>query len=200
MVGGTASLEIPGNPYGSTAVDDTRFWLAYRRAIANSEAHVAYMEERLGSMGVKLRAFRNARIAEREGKGSDETKKAIEDYERAVLSGDPAKNFVTGARTAFMFFDGNTSFRWTFVSPSALYRPGKRTGAYEVVFDKLPLKPATGDDSGVDGFDGRLLGISAADLGVAIADEAENQNKVWKHWTAVADLTDDEARPSYVKL
>lgn len=206
MIGGTGSLEIPDKPF-RTASEDLRFWMAYRRAIADSEAHTAYMEERLGSIGETLRAFRNARTAEREGRGTEQTKKVIKDYEGAVLTGDPSTDFVTAARTSFMFFDGNTSFRWTFVSPSAMYRPGKRTGAYEVVFDQLPLSPEKGNSEKgnsakgeYDTFNDRLLGISVADLSIAIADEAEQQSKVGRHWTAVADIPEDIPRPSYVTI
>lgn len=199
MIGGTGSLSLPDRPY-TTACEDKRFWLAYRRAIADSEAHVVYMEERLGSIGSSLRAYRNARIKDRAGEASDESKAVIEKYEAAVLRGDPAADFVYGARAVFMFFDGNTSFRWTFVSPSALYRPGKRTGKYEIAIDELPLKPELSGKSDLEAFDGRLKGISAADLAIAIADDAENQKLVGKHWTAFADLSDDTPRPSYVRI
>jgi putative NADH-flavin reductase len=199
MVGGTGSLALPDRPF-TTACEDMRFWLAYRRAIADSEAHVAYMEERLGSIGSKLRAYRNARVKERAGQSSDETRNITTEYEEAVLRGDPAADFVYGARASFMFFDGNASFRWTFVSPSALYRPGKRTGKYEAVIDELPLKPEANGKSDLEGFDGRLRGISAADLAIAIADEAESQKLVGKHWTAWADLSNDTPHPSYVRL
>ncbi|KAF2099880.1 NAD(P)-binding protein [Rhizodiscina lignyota] len=201
MIGGTGSLEMPDRPL-RTASEDMRFWLAYRRAIADSEAHTVYMEERLGSIGASLRAFRNARIAEREGRGTEQTRQLIRDYEDAVLNGDPASDFITGARTSFMFFNGNTSFRWSFVSPSARYRPGKRTGTYEVIVDTLPLEPkkAGAARGEYEEFNDRLQGISVADLAIAISDEAEEQTKVGVHWTAVADMSDDQPRPSYITL
>lgn len=169
--------------------------MSYRRGIADSEAHTSYMEERLGPMGSGLRAYRNARAAQRNGKSTTESKTVIKDYEDYVRSNDKALAFITGCRTSFMFFDGNTSFRWTFVSPSALYRPGKRTGEYQVRFDELPLK---GDAEDPKNLDGRLHGISAADLAIAIVDEAEQQTREGRHWSAYADLSDDTPTPSYV--
>lgn len=196
MIGGCGSLYMPGTGFQSV-LENKLWWVSYRRAIADSEAHTSYMEERLGPMGSALRAYRVARAEEREGRGSSESRKVIESYEQSVINNDDALIFVTACRTSFMFFDGNTSFRWTFVSPSALYRPGKRTGQYQVWYDRLPVK---GDISDPTNLDGRLLGISAADLAVAIADEAENPTKVGRHWSASGDLTDDTPTPSYVSL
>ena len=148
-------------------------------------------------MGSGLRAYRNARAAARAGKATKETEKVIDDYESYVRSNDKALQFITGCRTSFMFFDGNTSFRWTFISPSSLYRPGKRTGTYQVTVDVQPLK---GDMTSSSELDGRLHGISAADLALAIADEIEKPEKEGKHWSAYADLSDDTPAPSYVTL
>ena len=180
-------------------LENKDWWLAYRRGIADSEAHTSYMEERLGPMGAGLRAYRNARAAQQNGEETPQTLQVIDEYEKYVRTNDKALAFITGCRTSFMFFDGNTSFRWTFVSPSALYRPGKRTGTYHIRFDELPLK---GDENDPTNLEGRLHGITAADLAIAIADEAENpkKEKEGRHWTAYADLSDDTPTPSYVTL
>ncbi|KAJ4318662.1 hypothetical protein N0V84_006750 [Fusarium piperis] len=173
--------------------------LRYRRSIADSHAHVSYMEERLGSMGTSLRAYRNARRRLRSDQADEASLKLIEDYETVVMNNDQALEFVTASRTSYMFFDGNTSFKWTYVSPPALYRSGKRTGAYETIIDELPVKPAPkGTDA--SSLDGRLHGISVADLAIAIADEVENKKLAGKHWSAFADMSDDIPTPSYITI
>jgi putative NADH-flavin reductase len=123
MVGGCGSLYLPGQE-DDTACDSRQWWLQYRRGIADSEAHVQYMEERLGHLGSSLRAYRTARLAKREGKATEEDEKTIAEYEHNVLYGDYSSTFVKSCRTTYMFFDGNESFRWSFLSPSALFRPG----------------------------------------------------------------------------
>jgi putative NADH-flavin reductase len=196
FVGGAGSLHIPGTQ--DCCVDHPDFFLAYRRAISTSLAHIAYMEERLGIMGTALRRYRAARIAEREGSDGVEDKKVIEEYERQIKEKDQASEFIKAGRTAFMMFDGNTSFRWSFVSPSALYRPGKRTGKYEISVDDMVLEGE--QQAGKDIFEGRLTGISVADMAIAIADEIEQQKLVWKHWSAWGDISEDLPGPSYLRL
>ncbi|KAF2850844.1 NAD(P)-binding protein [Plenodomus tracheiphilus IPT5] len=201
MIGGCGSLHMPGKPYQSVC-ESPDWWLAYRRGIADSHAHVSYMEERLGSLGTNLRDYRNARAKLKSPHNlivhkAQEARRLVTEYEAAFTKNDRALTFVTACRTSFMFFDGNTAFRWTYVSPSALYRPGKRTGFYEILFDELALKPKS---PGHDALEGRLHGITAADLAIAIADEAEKQEKVGRHWTAYADLSDDTPHPSYVSI
>ncbi|KAI9053692.1 hypothetical protein LZ554_002645 [Drepanopeziza brunnea f. sp. 'monogermtubi'] len=196
MVGGCGSLSMPGQPDRSV-LEDKDWWMSYRRGIADSEAHVLYMEDRLGPMGAGLRNYRTARAAQAQGKETAETKKIIQEYEDYVKANDRALIFVTACRTSFMFFDGNTAFPWTFASPPALYRPGRRTGKYEIRFDFLPVK---GDENDPTNLDGRLHGISASDMAVAIADEVETQEKKWKHWSPFADMSDDTSFPSYATL
>ncbi|KAF5614622.1 metallo-hydrolase oxidoreductase [Fusarium tjaetaba] len=198
MVGGCGSLHYPGSQF-STCADTKIFWLYYRRGIADSHAHVSYMEERLGSMGTSLRDYRNARLAVRQGKSDPAAEKLIDKYEHTVMSNDNALDFVMAGRTSFMFFDGNTSFRWTYVSPPALYRSGLRTGSYTLIEDELPVKPAPEGHEESD-LTGRLHGISAADLAIAIADEIGNEKLVGKHWSAYSDMSDDTPTPSYVRL
>jgi len=196
MVGGCGSLYMPGTTERSV-LEDKDWWMSYRRGIADSEAHTSYMEDRLGPMGSGLRAYRNARAAKASGNATPESTKVIEDYEAYVRGNDRALQFVTACRTSFMFFDGNTAFPWTFVSPPALYRPGRRTGEYKTRFDTLPVK---GDEEDPKNLDDRLHGISASDLAVAIADEAVSKERKWRHWTAFADMSDDTPYPSYVTL
>lgn len=196
FVGGAGSLHVPGSTL--SCVDHPDFFLAYRRAISTSLAHIAYMEDRLGIMGTSLRRYREARIAEREGRASADDERRIKEYEDAIRKQDMASDFIKAGRTAYMFFDGNERFRWSFVSPSALYRPGKRTGKYEISVDEMVLEGER--QEGKDVFEGRLTGISVADMAIAIADEVEEQRLVWKHWSAWGDISEDEPAPAYVTL
>ncbi|KAF1842783.1 uncharacterized protein K460DRAFT_378084 [Cucurbitaria berberidis CBS 394.84] len=196
FVGGAGSLHVPGTL--TCCVDHPDFFLAYRRAISTSLAHIAYMEERLGIMGTSLRAYREARIAEAKGSATEEEKRVIREYEDSIKKQDKASDFIKAGRTAYMFFDGNESFRWSFVSPSALYRPGRRTGNYEISIDDMALNGERHE--GKDIFEGRLTGISVADMAIAIADEVEQQKLVWKHWSAWGDISEDLPAPAYVSL
>lgn len=196
FVGGAGSLHVPGTI--ECCVDHPDFFPPYRRAIATSEAHICYMEERLGVLGTALRAYRDARIAMREGCATDEHKKAIADFEAGTTKKDPAIDFIKAGRMAFMFFDGNTSFKWSFVSPSALYRPGKRTGEYKISIDDMVL--IGGQKEGRNIFEDRLTGISVADMAIAIADEIEGEKLVGKHWSAWGDISEDVPGPAYLKL
>jgi putative NADH-flavin reductase len=195
FVGGAGSLHVPETQ--ECCVDHPDFFMAYRRAIATSEAHITYMEERLGIMGTQLRAYRKARIAEREGQASEEDNKTIAEYEAGIKSKDRASDFIKAGRTAYMFFGGNTSFKWSFVSPSALYRPGKRTGKYEVSVDDMVLEGEQKEDNI---FEDRLTGISVADMAIAIADEVENEKLAYKHWGATGDISEDKPAPAYLTL
>ncbi|KAF2009813.1 NAD(P)-binding protein [Aaosphaeria arxii CBS 175.79] len=195
FVGGAGSLHVPNTQ--ESCVDHPDFFMAYRRAIATSEAHIAYMEERLGIMGTALREYRKARIADREDRASAEDRKIIAEYESGIKTKDRASDFIKAGRTAYMFFDGNTSFRWSFVSPSALYRPGIRTGKYETSIDEMVL---LGEQKDNNIFEDRLTGISVADMAIAIADEVERQRFVGKHWSAIGDLSQDQPAPAYLTL
>lgn len=203
MIGGTGSLEMPDEPY-ATAADSREWWLAYRRAGADSEAATQHMQDRFGAGPIAdfLRAYRNARVALREGNPSEEQQKLIKETEDQVLHGENwIPDLPVAARASFLMFEGNTSFKWTFVSPSARYRPGPRTGKYDVWVDELPMAKEAATES-LDGnpYEGRILGISAADLSMAIVDEAEKQEKVGKHWSAVSEWEDDVPYPTLVTI
>lgn len=53
----------------------------------------------------------------------------------------PAPDVPLAARAAFMMFENvqQDVMAWSFVSPPARFRPGPRTGRYEVFVDELPL-------------------------------------------------------------
>ncbi|KAI7284466.1 hypothetical protein KC345_g2251 [Hortaea werneckii] len=204
MIGGTGSLYLgEKEDLHATCGDSREFWLAYRRGVADSEAATYHMEERLGfgsPMAKGMRAYRQARLALLAGKADETDSQAIKDAEDPVKNGpNPVPDLPLAARASFQMFDGNDSFRWSFVSPRGMYRPGPRTGKYEVHRDIAPLMdgpPSTSPNR----YEGRLGGITAADLGVAIADEVEKQEKVGWHWSATAELLEDQAVGSYVTL
>ncbi|KAF5844261.1 hypothetical protein GGP41_002801 [Bipolaris sorokiniana] len=193
FVGGAGSLHVPGTSL--PCVDHPDFFLAYRRAISTSLAHIAYMEERLGIMGTALRRYRIARLA---SPPSEEDLAVIAEYERHIRSKDDASDFIKAGRTAYMFFDGRTDFNWSFVSPPALYRPGKRMGKYEVHVDDMVLLGE--QQEGKDIFEGRLTGISVGDMAIAIADEVEQRKLVGTHWSAWGDISEDVPAPAYASL
>ena len=106
-----------------------------RRANADSEAVTYHYEERMGfgsPMAKTIRAYRNARIALKASKATEDDRKVIESIEEPIRSGpEPVMDIPLAARAGFLFFEGNETFTWTFVSPPAIYRPGPRTGKYE---------------------------------------------------------------------
>jgi putative NADH-flavin reductase len=193
FVGGAGSLHVPGTSL--PCVDHPDFFLAYRRAISTSLAHIAYMEERLGILGTSLRRYRSARLA---SPPSADDEAVIAEYERQIRVKDSASDFIKAGRTAYMFFEERTSFTWSFVSPPALYRPGKRTGKYEISVDEMVLVGE--QQEGKDIFEGRLTGISVGDMAVAIVDEVEQRKLVGKHWSAWGDISEDVPAPAYASL
>ncbi|KAK5164308.1 uncharacterized protein LTR77_010003 [Saxophila tyrrhenica] len=196
MIGGSGSLIIE-EPY-TTAADSREWWLAYRRANADSEAATEHMAERFAGAADFVRGYRKARVNLLAGKAGEEDQKMLKQVDDQVLrSDDWIPNLPLAARACFPMFEGNTSFKWTFVSPPARYWPGPRTGKYDVWIDKLPMLEKAATKS-LDGnqYEGRLLKVSVADLAVAIVDEAEKQEKVGKHWSAVSEWDGDVPYPN----
>jgi putative NADH-flavin reductase len=206
MVGGTGSLYVPGQDH-LCAGEYGHFWRAFRQSIADSEAHVQYMEERLGPLGIGLRTLRNARQKVRNGTATQEDLKYMKDYYEQTFRGDYSQTFVKAARVTWMFFDGNTSSNWSYASPPARYRPCTRGEEYKIGYDFLPLsqKPRPEfylgwDKEDSEDIEGRLEGISTADFARALADDAETQAQKGKHWTAYTPFKDDTPHPSYAKF
>ncbi|KAH6971060.1 hypothetical protein BKA56DRAFT_636004 [Ilyonectria sp. MPI-CAGE-AT-0026] len=204
-VGGAGSLEIPSiEPY-LCAADCGHFWRAFRQAFADSESQTQYMEERLGSLGENLRKLRSARIRVRSGVATSNDVDFIKESLEQSFHADPSQAFVKAARVTWMFFDGDTSWNWSYVSPPALYRPCRGGEKYQVVEDILPLRDSP-DPQFYSGWykddpndiEGRLRGISTVDFVRSIADDAESRFGLHKHWCPFTDLKDDTPLPSYV--
>lgn len=199
MIGGSAIMRVPDRPL-LTACDDKRFYYAFIRGILDSEADVKHTQDWAGEDAEKLLVARQAWIAEKEGRGTAEAGKIVEAAHGIFDMNGPIVEFHRGGRLTAMFFHGNTSFKWTFMSTPALYRPGKCTGSYEVCFDFMPLKPAKGHESGIALFDGRMHGVSLSDMALAVAEEVESQKHLWKHWCPYVPDLDDTPGPVYVKI
>lgn len=168
--------------------------------MADSMAHVSYLEQRFGNGAPhpEIRAYRSARAAQREYRDTPEASFVRESHEKRASENDHAKPLIAACRTSLMFFEGNTSFDWTFVSPPAMYRSGRKTGNYHTVADYIPLK---GDQSDSGSLEGRLQGISTFDFAIAIVDEAEKRQFQGRHWSTWGELDDDQPAPSpYVKI
>jgi len=205
MVGGTGSLYIPGQDH-LCAGEHGHFWRAFRQSMADSESHVQYMEERLGPLGVGLRKLRNMRLKVRDGTATKTDLQWMREYHEQTFR-DYSQTFVKAARVTWMFFEGNREHGWSYASPPARYRPCARGEEYVVGYDFLPLtrEPRPEEYLGWDKGDeldleGRLEGISTADFARALADEAECQERKWRHWTAFTALKDDTPYPSYAKF
>ncbi|CAH0046012.1 unnamed protein product [Clonostachys solani] len=199
MIGGSGIMKVPDSP-SLTACEDERFYYAFIRGILDSEAYVKHAQEWAGEDAETLSVARQAWMAEKEGRGTAETRKIIEGAQGVFDMNGPVVEFHQGGRLTAMFFHGNTSFKWTFMSTPALYRPGKRTGSYEVCFDYMPLKPAKGHESEVVLFEGRLHGIALSDMALAVAEEVESKKHMWKHWCPYVPDLDDTPGPVYVKI
>ena len=206
MVGGTGSLYVPGQDH-LCAGEYGYFWRAFRQSIADSESHVQYMEDRLGPLGVGLRRLRNARIKVRDGTATEEDTKFMKEYYENTFRGDYSQTFVKAARVTWMFFEGNTTWNWSYASPPPRYRPCKRGEPISISYDFLPLAAKSRpefylgwDKTDPQDMEGRLEGISTADFARALADDAETQGQKWKHWTAFTPLAHDTPLPSYAKF
>ena len=197
-IGGTGSLWIPRLGSGHIpAVDYPEFWRAFSNLMADSEAMLHYMEEALGHMGTELRKLGQARKARAEGRATQQDLETIFAYEKMTMEGDEGLSFVRAARATFLFFEGNHSFPWSYASPPPGYRPGRRNGKYTTSVDYVPLGAK---DADISDLDGKLLGVTTGDMAVAIADEVENQDKKWKHWTMIGSTDPDVPVSTYARL
>ncbi|KAF2799637.1 hypothetical protein K505DRAFT_387729 [Melanomma pulvis-pyrius CBS 109.77] len=207
MIGGAGSLELPIVEPHLAAGESGHFWRAFRQAFADSESQVQYMEERLGPLGTGLRQLRNARQRWFAGTATEEDEIFMREYYETAFKGDYSQSFVKAARVTWMFFEGNTSWNWSYASPPALYRPCGGGENITIEYNLLPLtdKPRPQYYQGwykddPKDIEGQLQGISLLDFSTAVADDAETRFGLHKHWTAFTSLQDDTPYPSYVKI
>jgi uncharacterized protein len=166
-VGGASSLFVAP---GVQMFEDPR-WPVWYFDTASPD-HLRYLEE---VTGVELFGqVAESRERAESGHDSFSSPTGPEQCLRSFLSERMGRgpDIAQGCRAQFELFRGDISFKWSFVSPPWFYRPGPRSGRYRAVVGDLPLEgdiPAT---------------IFVPDLAVAIADEAETQRFVHKHWSA----------------
>ena len=175
-IGGASSLFVQP---GIQMFEDPR-WPLWFFDTASPE-HLRYLAEVTG-----LELFRQVADSRERGVDRQESLSSPDSPEqrlRALLNEKMQRgpDIAQGCRAQFELFRGDTSFRWSFVSPPWFYRPGPRSGRYRTVVDDLPMegdRPAT---------------LFVPDLALAIADEAEQQQFVHKHWSAARVLADAAA-------
>jgi putative NADH-flavin reductase len=194
-VGGTGSLSIPGKPY-LTALDSEDFWTAYFQHAADSVAYRAYAEERFPKFALLLQRYHDIReFHERD----EEDMQFMREMTTFTKSRTTESHFIMACRASLLFYQGNKDFNWTFLSPSPGFKPGPKTGKYEIGAEAmLPI-----DGSPTPPWEGRLLGITVKDLAAVIADEAETKKMPGKHWTVYTPrefATDEPLKSVYGSL
>jgi uncharacterized protein len=81
------------------------------------------------------------------------------------------KDVPLGGRTAYLLFEHDRSFAWSFISPPLFMEPGLRTGVYRMGTEAFP------SEGGVP------AGIFAEDFAIAVVDETEAQGHIHGHFT-----------------
>lgn len=210
QVGGTGSLKFriaPGKGipedgdeykfgFDGDTVDSNTFWRLYHETLAKSEAHCKYLDIILPPVGTMLKdymAASEARSAQTALTSSQQELLAKFEGYADMAEPPPVVQFVKSCRMALMLYEGHTEFRWTFMSPPPNYLPGSASPNGYVVHPDAQV-PYEADGK-------TLAGISAVDLGKAIADEIEAQKLEFKHWTLSADVPNDGiVAPTYLKI
>ena len=165
-IGGASSL---WSPNGTQMFEDPH-WPAWYFNAASPE-HLRYLHGMTGKDIFEKLARSRERILATPGLDplSDWPEEEFREFIQKV-----AENHDKGeaGRAQLEFFRNDFTIRWSFVSPPWFMRPGVRAGEYRIVIDELPME-------------GNIpAGISVSDLALAIADEAEGQKLVHKHWSA----------------
>jgi putative NADH-flavin reductase len=175
MIGGTGSLSIPGKRF-STAVDSEDFWTAYFQHAADSAAYRSYAEARFPKFATMLHRYHDIRQQSEHDEEDREFLRNMVDFSKTRVT---QSHFIMACRASLQFFEGNRDFEWTFLSPSPGFKPGPKTGKYDIGEDAvMPI-----DGSQEPPYEGRLLGITIKDLACAIADDVESRKMKGKHWT-----------------
>jgi uncharacterized protein len=89
-------------------------------------------------------------------------------FAKAKIKG---KDVPLAGRTAFLIFEHDKSFAWSFISPPLFMEPGERTGTYRMGTDSFP------QEGGIP------AGIFVADFAIAVLDETEEPHHLHGHFT-----------------
>jgi putative NADH-flavin reductase len=165
-VGGASSLWAPG---GTQMFEDKR-WPAWYFNAATPE-HLRYLHGMTHAEMFEQLAQSRERILATPGlhPQSDWPEASAQEFIQKIANNHDKGE---GGRAQLEFFKNDTTIRWSFASPPWFMRPGPRLGSYRITIDTLPLE---GDAP---------AGISVADMALAVADEAESQKLVHRHWSA----------------
>jgi len=104
------------------------------------------------------------------GAGSLEVKPGLQLVDRPEFPSE-YKQGSLAVREALNILRKETSLEWTFLSPSAVLEPGRRTGTFRLGMDQL-LTDAKGESR-----------ISVEDLAIALIDELENLKHIRRRFT-----------------
>jgi uncharacterized protein len=165
-VGGASSLLAPG---GTQMFEDPR-WPSWYFNSATPE-HLRYLRAITRAEMFEQLAQSRERILATPGLDplSDWPEESARQFIQKIADNHDKGE---GGRAQLEFFTNDTTIRWSFASPPWFMRPGQRVGTYRTIIDTLPLEA------------GKPAGISVADMALAVADEAESQRFVHRHWSA----------------
>lgn len=161
-VGGAASLFVKP---GLQMFDDPRFPKWYFGV--EPANHLRWLGDVTGESFFYDAAERKEKGLVKEGDSDPLLEECIKDWKQVPL--------LEGCRLALELFTDRTDFKWSFLSPPWMYRPGKGTGKYELGIDFMIFHQSIPS------------GIDLPDLALAVADEVENQLLIHKHWTVAGD-------------
>jgi putative NADH-flavin reductase len=165
-VGGASSLWAPG---GTQMFEDKR-WPAWYFNAASPE-HLRYLHAMTHAEMFEQLAQSRERIWATPGLDpqADWPEASAQEFIQKIANNHDKGE---GGRAQLEFFKNDMTIRWSFASPPWFMRPGPRLGSYRITIDTLPLE---GDAP---------AGISVADMALAIAEEAESQKLIHRHWSA----------------
>lgn len=164
-VGGAASLYV--RP-GLQMFDDPRFPCWYFGV--QPAVHLRWLGDITGEAFFYAAATRKESGEILPGQSDPQLEECVKNWKQVPL--------LEGCRIALDLLEGRTDFRWSFLSPPWLYRPGTGSGRYELAVDFMVME------------NGVPTGVAVPDLALAVADEVAQQALIHKHWTVYGKQID----------